>query len=273
MLQVGYADRLLARLIGNLERAGLWDDALVVVTADHGVGLRPSEARRPVVGGNFADIAGVPLFVKRPGQRRSASTTARRGRSTSCRRSPQIVRAGRGWRFDGTPLDAPHRQTTVRVNNDDERRDVTMGVRAFVRFRDAQLAQQLRLFPPGRASLYRIGPNADLIGRPVSALGLRAGTGSGSVDRAGAYGAVDPSTGVVPVLVTGRLESREPAGLPLAVAVDGRIRAVTRSYRAGGETRFSAIVPAASLPAGAHTVDVLAVQRGDELRPLAHTGS
>jgi hypothetical protein len=45
-----------------------------------------------------------------------------------------------------------------------------------------------------------------------------------------------------------------------------------RSYRAGGQTRFSAIVPEASLPAGSHTLDVLAVQRGDELRPLAHTG-
>jgi hypothetical protein len=92
------------------------------------------------------------------------------------------------------------------------------------------------------------------------------------VDRPGAYRAVDPSTGVVPVLVTGRLDHREPADLPLAVAVDGRIRAVMRSYRAGGQTRFSAIVPEASLPAGSHTLDVLAVQRGDELRPVAHIG-
>jgi len=272
LLQVGFTDRLLARLIGNLERARLWDRALVVVAADHGASFRPSEARRPVEGGNFADIAGVPLFVKGPFQR-SGRVDDRPARTIDI--LPTIaatVGAGAGWRFDGAPLDAPHRQTTVRVNNHNERRDVTMGVRAFVGSRDAQLAQQLRLFPPGRASLYRLGPNADLIGRRLSALRLRAGTGADAVDRAGAYRAVDPSSGVVPVLVTGRLDHREPAGLPLAVAVDGRIRAVMRSYRAGGQTRFSAIVPEASLPAGSHTLDVLAVQRGDEMRPLAHTG-
>ena len=226
------------------------------------------------MGGNFADVAGVPLFVKRPFQR-SERVDDRPARTIDI--LPTIaatVGAGRGWRFDGIAARRPASpQTIVRVNNDDERRDVTMGVRAFVRARDAQLAQQLRLFPPGRASLYRLGPNA----RPdrATGVGARPPRGDGLPARwtgPRAYGAVDPSTGVVPVLVTGRLDSREPAGLPLAVAVDGRIRAVTRSFRAGGRTRFSAIVPAASLPAGSHAVDILAVERGDELRPLAHTG-
>ncbi len=157
------------------------------------------------------------------------------------------------------------------MNNHNERRDKTVGFRSFLRPRDAQLAQQIRLFPPGRASLYRVGPNARLIGRRVSALGRQPGQAP-APSTGPALRRVDPWTGVVPAFVTGRPAHREPAGLPLAVAIDGRIRAVTRSYRAGGQTRFSAIVPHSSLPAGSTRSMFLAVQRGNGLRPLAHTG-
>ena len=272
LLQVGFTDRQVGRLMRRLKRAGLWDRALVVVVADHGGSFRPSESRRPVEAVNFADIAGVPLFVKRPRQR-SGRIDDRPVRTIDV--LPTIAAAVGGahdWRFDGSPLDAPHRDATLRVNNHNEHRDLTTTFAAFRRARDAQLRQQLRLFPPGRASLFRLGPQAHLIGRRVSTLRRRPATDRGTVDRAAEYRRVDPGSGVVPAFVTGRLDRREPAGLALAVAIDGRIRATTRSWRQGGGTRFSALVPPAALRAGAHTVEVFAVQRGDALRPVAGTG-
>ena len=44
LLQVGFTDRLLGRLIARLRETGLWDRALVVVTADHGVSFRVGQA-------------------------------------------------------------------------------------------------------------------------------------------------------------------------------------------------------------------------------------
>ena len=73
----------------------------------------------------------------------------------------------------------------------------------------------------------------------------------------------------MPALATGRLASREPGGLVLAIAVDGRIRATTRSYRQAGTTRFAAMLPERALPAGAHNVEVFVVGGGDALRPVA----
>jgi hypothetical protein len=181
----------------------------------------------------------------------------------------RTVRAGVRWHFDGRPLDEPHRERTLRVTNHDEHRDFTITVRRFLRTRDAQLARQLRLFPPGRASLMRLGPNADLIGRSVAALPHAPDSDGGAIDRAAAYRSVRPRTGVVPAFVTGRLPPREPAGLPLAVAIDGRIRAVAQSWRQGGQTRFSAIVPPSALTAGEHAVEVFAVGPGDRLALLA----
>ena len=51
-------------------RTGLYDRALVVVTADHGVSFRAGQKRRPLSDANLQDIAYVPLFVKLPHQKR-----------------------------------------------------------------------------------------------------------------------------------------------------------------------------------------------------------
>ena len=75
MLQVGYTDRLLGRLLSRLETTGLLDRALVVVTADHGASFRPGGYFREVSAENVGDIASVPLFVKYPGQRRGRVDT------------------------------------------------------------------------------------------------------------------------------------------------------------------------------------------------------
>ena len=70
LLQLGYADRVLGRLLDRLHATGLYDQAVLVVTADHGVSFRAGQKRRPLSQANREDIAYVPLFVKAPGQRR-----------------------------------------------------------------------------------------------------------------------------------------------------------------------------------------------------------
>jgi sulfatase-like protein len=68
LLQVGFVDRLLGRLMSKLRRSGLFDRAIVVVTADHGVSFHAGEGRRTTYR-NREDLAFVPLFVKLPNQR------------------------------------------------------------------------------------------------------------------------------------------------------------------------------------------------------------
>ena len=72
LLQVGFVDRELGLLLDRLERTGLFDGALLVVTADHGISfdIGVSE-RRAVSQGKIAEVAPVPFFVKAPHQRHS----------------------------------------------------------------------------------------------------------------------------------------------------------------------------------------------------------
>jgi arylsulfatase A-like enzyme len=68
LLQVGYADRFVGRLLRRLESTGLLEASLVVVTADHGVSFHASDGRR-TSRRHLEDIAFVPLFIKLPRQR------------------------------------------------------------------------------------------------------------------------------------------------------------------------------------------------------------
>ena len=68
LLQVRYVDRLVGDLVLRLKQEGLWDRALVVVTADHGVSFRAGSPFKEVDDKNVADIMSVPLFIKLPGQ-------------------------------------------------------------------------------------------------------------------------------------------------------------------------------------------------------------
>ena len=69
LAQVGFADRLIGDLVSRLREVGAYDDALVIITADHGASYREGRSRRQLQQRNLSDILRVPLLVKLPGQR------------------------------------------------------------------------------------------------------------------------------------------------------------------------------------------------------------
>ena len=69
LLQVGFADRLLGRLLRKLKTHDLYDRSLIVVASDHGVSFRPGGSRRHLTDANFKDILAVPLLIKAPHQK------------------------------------------------------------------------------------------------------------------------------------------------------------------------------------------------------------
>ena len=69
LLQLQYVDTVVGALVSQLRDAGLYDDALIVITADHGTSLRPGFPFLQATEASFVDIAAVPLFFKSPGQR------------------------------------------------------------------------------------------------------------------------------------------------------------------------------------------------------------
>jgi hypothetical protein len=275
LLQLGFTDRVLGRLIARLRETGLWDRALVVITADHGVSFRVGQFdRRAVTPENVQDIAPVPLFIKAPGQRSGRVSTRPVETVDILPTIAEDLGLRMPWKVDGRPADRlpPGRPGADMVTRAWE--PLRIGTAGLDRRREAAVARKAELFgsghgPPG---LYAGTAHRDLLGRPVSALRPAPGrAASASIDAASALGDVRPD-GVVPAQVTGRITGAGHGRHDLAVAVNGRVATVSQSFPWKGTQRFSAMVPAQAFRPGSNRVEVLLVAATGPPRMLARAG-
>ena len=119
VLQTRYADALVGRLLDKVRAAGLYDDAMILVTADHGVSFRAGEPRRRVTAATMPDVAVVPFIAKAPHQRvgRVDDGAVRTVDALPTIASAAGVRVP--WRTDGMPAD--ERPEYGRLDRGDER--------------------------------------------------------------------------------------------------------------------------------------------------------
>ena len=71
LLQVRYADLCLGKILDRLEEGGLFEESMIVVTADHGFAFRAGCSRRDPQGTTLSDLIPVPLIIKYPHQAES----------------------------------------------------------------------------------------------------------------------------------------------------------------------------------------------------------
>jgi len=262
LLQTGFVDRLLGRLLSRLKQAGLYDRALIVVTADHGVSFLPGEHRRAITPGNIQDIAPVPLLVKEPRQQGGRIVDAEARTIDVLPTIADVLDARVTWRTDGRSLLTPGRgsgRTVVVYKRKGGK--VEAPAREVRRRMDETLRRKVSVFGSGRDSLYSIGPKRALLGRRVSDLTPGSGAARAVIDGDSLLRAFDPRSPLVPSHVTGQL-SDTSAALDLAVAVNGRIVATTRSFRSGGRWRFAAFVPERVLRPGRNDVELFSARSG-----------
>ena len=287
LLQVGYVDREIGRLLRRLRQTRLLHRALLVVVADHGqsfdVGVH---SRRRVSDTNVEEIAPVPFFVKLPNQ-------------SAGRRDPALVRnldlvstiadvlgVRVPWRHDGRS--AFSRLTSRRQVIELPKRDfdgiVTISGEELSRRRARRRLARARIFGTGRQSIrrygdpwaaaYRIGPNRSLLGRRAAPLTSGVAAAGAQVYPPGLVRRLPRGrrSEVVPTLVTGELTGDVPgAERDLAIAVNGRIAAVGRSFHLVRPEHeyFSLLVPESALRTGANRLELFEVHAGRTLAPVA----
>jgi Sulfatase len=260
LLQVGYVDLLLGRILDRLERAGLYDDALVVVVADHGTSFRPHGERRRIHAGNMAEIAFVPLFIKAPGRSGGRVVDEHVTTLDVLPTMADLLGVDIPWETDGRSVATEGGGDSLRVVVDTSSGERVVGdVDELVEERDELLAEQVALFGQGddASRLYAAGPRPELVGRDVDALAVSAPDGP----RFESYGTAryDPGSSFAPVRVYGRLHD-VPHGADIAVAVNGTVVATTRSFEFDGETLVSALAPESAYRPGDNSVRLYVVE-------------
>jgi hypothetical protein len=274
LLQLGFTDRLLGQALDKLRRTGLYDRALVVVTADNGEGFGRLGNGHEISRTNAGDIGLTPLFVKLPYQR-AGRTEPRHVRIMDVLPTiASVTHLRPSWRVDGRPLfGAGSRRIpagTVLVKRSGAR--VTLSYGELRRRAAAARRLKARLFgsgdgPPG---LYGMGPHRELHGTPLSRWNPLPGNGTRALlDAPGRLQRVRLASGLVPVNLMGRIEGRD-AGKPLslAVAVGDTIVATAPTFTARGRRLFSVQIPDSSLRDGSNRVRFFAIGPGPALRPL-----
>ncbi len=272
LLQTGYTDLALGRILDRLEATGLYDDSLVVVVADHGVSFRPNGERRRVEPGNMEEIAFVPLFVKPPGLTDGETVDGPAGTIDILPTIADVLGVEVPWQLDGRSL------LTAGGDNGEVAVGTSSGTIVegdlddLVARRDEVLARQVQLFGEGDDSpgLFGIGPRPDLLGQPVDGLALAAGGGP----TFSSYGEsdYDPDSPFAPVRVYGRIDGAPP-GRDVAIAVNGRVVAVTRSFAHDGDTLVTAVTPEDAYRPGANSVRLYLVEGSGESTVLQELGS
>lgn len=258
-MQASYADTLLSQLLEQLKASGTYDESLIIVTADHGVSFRQSLSRREATEETIGAIAGVPLFVKFPNQRRG-QIEARYVETLDI--APTVASAlgisGAG-EFDGVPLDSDHpgREQTV-ISKDGapfvevSNSEFLVSLRSAIHSKEAVLSTL-----PGAASFLPVGNHPDYLGMTVTEASSGPATTAVQLTT-GTSQIIDPKASYLPLEVSGEVDD-DAGRVDLLIALNGRIVSGTSTFEEDGAWVFSSVLPWDRLNRGRNRVSVLVV--------------
>ena len=285
-LQLAFADRMLGETLSTLRQRGLLDQAVVVVTADHGISFAPGTAARIIGRGNDPWIMWVPLFIKAPGQTKGRIDDRNWEHVDLVPTLADYAAVRPPWPMDGRSAlrGEPRSETTkhfVAVREHGKAKQFTIAAppNLAAALKGGGLPPHPEVRPqigaPSGRGLDRLGPRADLVGRDLRDLEVTDGGPTLTVDKLAAFRNVRPDRdGKVPAYVQGTPPAGIAPGTLLALAVNGRVGTVVTVAPEGsaGTLRFAGMLPGSSFTAGANRLEVLAVEAGG-LRRLPLKGS
>lgn len=271
LLQLGFADRALGQILDRLEATAMFDDCLLIVTADHGYSFRRNRPMRNPMPETLPDIMPVPFFVKLPRQSQGRISDRNVESIDVLPTIAELIGMDLPLPVDGESVFAP---TQARLRKTLITADGSVGIAADFPQADESRQRMIARFGTGRADrLWTLDVRPELVGQmvgdfrvstlPVRDLYYPLDYYSGTTSRE------EPFNGY---LLNGELFDQTPEKTPvvLAVVADGKILAVTRSYlEADDSHRWSVLLPQNALPRGLGSVqfyEVLDVEEHVELR-------
>ncbi|MEV6691888.1 sulfatase-like hydrolase/transferase [Micromonospora sp. NPDC051196] len=249
LAQLGYTDRLIGETLRTLRETGLWDQALVVVTADHGVSFTKGAQGRGMDAIRAAadEVAWVPMFVKTPGQRAGRVDDRNWEHVDLLPTIADQAAISLPWPVDGRSARQAPRAEAGKVFYDRpaEPTPISGGVPDPL--------------PPPQPH--------PLVGTVVSDAPAGGTVRIGGQD---GFGSVDPDSGQLPALIWGTLPGDVPDGTLLAVAVNGTVASVVPVVAPDpGGRRFAALLADDQFfRAGPNRLDLYLVGPDGTLRQL-----
>ncbi len=263
LLQAQYTDKELGRIIDSLQAAGIYEQSMIVVVADHGITVRPGVPhQRDIEDDTVGSIAAVPLFIKAPGHAGGVIDDRRAETIDIVPTIADVVGANLNWTPDGSSLFGPEplRTETTTIG---PRGEVTFGTTGKEKL---AVAAMIESWMPG-------GDPWELL--PPGAPDVRGQTPGGStavsdslrilVERSAWYEEVDISSDVIPARLSGRLLGAAGQNIVLAVSINGTIGAMTRTFVEDAVAGFQVMLPPELFVDGANRFEFYQVTGSGDL--------
>lgn len=233
LLQAVYTDGLIGNLLDRLTTSGLIDDALLVVTADHGTGIAPMTRIRKLHPDNPPDLAWVPLFIKSPGQVAGVVDERNVMQVDLLPSIADVLDVEVPWKVDGVSVFAQPRPGGEKEWSDYPPARLSFNGDDWTASLHRGFAPEIAPDASDPSGLFAVGPYADLVGQQLSSLPV----GDDAPGRAHLHKRleldVDPASGLVPAMLFGQIRPPLEPGMTWLVAsvngvVAGAVAAVSR---------------------------------------------
>jgi hypothetical protein len=251
MLQIGFADRLLGELVAKLKESSIYERAIIVVLADHGISFTAEDHMRSITETNYPSIISVPLFFKEPYQKSGTVNDSNVETIDIVPTIAGVLGTSLPWNADGSSMLAAGR-------NERERKIVYNGAwgregEARKRYDfDAKIDEKYKMADKKNAifgnGLFSIGPYGDMVGRKTKELWkgerseLQVMSNKEELESAVGREGEKVIRGQVTGQITGTHLSSKP--VHLAFAVDNKVVTLSRSVDfQDGKASFSALLP------------------------------
>ena len=265
LLQLGLVDTLIGELIDHLKTQNIYDDALIVIAADHGMSFRAGTHKRKPDDNSASYILRAPLIVKAPGQKnRQVNDKVISGLDVVPLIS-DILGKPLTWNVQGN---SPLQQ------NFKDRPFIKIGKKSF-----ATSAVLKDPYPDWHYDKF------DLT-RPLSEVVLKGPYDKALMDANLSSLNIDPENQIdiiskslsdfltpteakkdFPYFLDGHLRSKDAGKEPvsLAVAVDDKIVTTTQSFAFRGKPHFfTCLIPEGKVPGDVQRIAIYAIQEGPE---------
>jgi hypothetical protein len=259
LLQAQAMDGLVGDLLDRLESVDMLDEAILVVTADHGVSFQSERPIRAITPETAYEIGMVPLFIKSPNQ---VIGVVESDPARTVDVLPTVA-AHLGlelpWEVAGQTLaeDGSDIALTVRAKGGDELAltHPEQGIR------DAVARAQKVFGGDGESfDLYSIGEYDSVIGEATVLLPSTPSGLVGRVEEGWRFEHVAPELGFVPGFIHGSLMGEVDPEMHVAVALNGLVHTVVALFDVRDDrAEFSAILPEYGFHSGFNDLDLFVV--------------
>lgn len=267
LLQVGYADHVVGEVVAELEAAGLYESSLLIVVADHGIAIRPGvDHQRRITDESVGEIAAIPLFVKTPNAEGGVIDDRRALTIDVLPTIADVIDARLPDGVEGVSLLGPpvEREQTTTVGPDGA---VTYGADGHEKLEVAARIESW--FPDGNPYALRPPGSPDLIGQTLDTSTLPVSGLSAEIMEADLYADVDLSSEVVPARIGASLHEQVDEPVVVAVVVNGKVGALTRTFRDDEGASLLSLVDPALFVDGSNRIELVEVTGSGELARIA----